>query len=114
MNRLPKFGTLHSECQRCSKFKRNVKESNRFDQEVLASQIKADRFPFPSEGDITLAVRNSNYALGPVTLHLVMKAGSVIPAHIHEGVAESYTWSTVILSTRANNTWPAVTARQGR
>lgn len=59
-----------------------------FDQEILASQVKADRFPFPSEGDITLAVRNKNYALGPVMLHLVMKPGSAIPAHIHEGVAE--------------------------
>jgi len=59
-----------------------------FDQEIFASQIKPDRFPFPSEGDITLAVRNQNYALGPVMLHLVMKPGSVIPAPIHEGVAE--------------------------
>jgi hypothetical protein len=43
-----------------------------FDQEIVASQVKADRFPFPSEGDITLAVRNANYALGPVMLHLAM------------------------------------------
>ena len=35
------------------------------DQEVFDGQIKPDRFPFPSEGDITLAVRNSNYTLGP-------------------------------------------------
>jgi hypothetical protein len=34
------------------------------DQETPASQVKADRFPFPCEGDITLAVRNANYALG--------------------------------------------------
>ena len=59
-----------------------------FDQEILNSQVKADRFPFPCGGDITLAVRNKSYALGPVMLHLVMKAGSVIPAHLHEGVAE--------------------------
>lgn len=59
-----------------------------FDQEILNSQVKADRFPFPCEGEITLAVRNKNYALGPVMLHLVMKAGSMIPAHMHEGVAE--------------------------
>lgn len=58
------------------------------DQEVLASQIKADRFPFPSEGDITLAVRNANYTLGPVMLHLAMQPGAVIPAHLHKGVAE--------------------------
>jgi hypothetical protein len=38
-----------------------------FDQEILASQVRADRFPFPHEGDITLAVRNTNYALEPVT-----------------------------------------------
>ena len=37
-------------------------------QEILDSQIKADRFPFPSEGDITLAVHNANYTLGPVML----------------------------------------------
>jgi quercetin dioxygenase-like cupin family protein len=59
-----------------------------FDQEILASQVKADHFPFPCEGDITLAVRNKNYALGPVMLYLVMKPASVIPAHFHEGVAE--------------------------
>ena len=27
------------------------------DQEVFGSQIKTDRFPFPSEGDITLVSR---------------------------------------------------------
>jgi quercetin dioxygenase-like cupin family protein len=59
-----------------------------FDQEILASQVKADRFPFPCEGDVTLAVRNTNYTLGPVMLHLMMAPGSVIPAHLHEGVAE--------------------------
>ena len=59
-----------------------------FDQEILASQVKSDRFPFPSEGDITLAVRNKNYSLGPVMLHLVMTPGSVIPAHLHEGAPE--------------------------
>jgi hypothetical protein len=58
-----------------------------YDQEIPASQIKADRFPFPCEGDITLAFRNKNYALGPVMLHIVMKPGSVIPAHLHEGVS---------------------------
>ena len=58
------------------------------DQEIFESQVKADRFPFPSEGDITLAVRNANYTLGPVMLHLVMKPGAAIPAHIHKGVAE--------------------------
>jgi Cupin domain len=59
-----------------------------FDREILKQQVKSDRFPFPCEGDITLSVRNSNYSLGPVMLHLVMQPGSVIPAHIHEGVAE--------------------------
>ena len=60
-----------------------------YDLEIPASQVKADRFPFPSEGDITLAVRNKNYALGPVMVHIVMKPGSVIPAHKHEGMAEA-------------------------
>ena len=60
-----------------------------YDQEIPASQVKADRFPFPSEGDITLAVRNKNYALGPVMVHIVMKPGSVIPAHKHEKMAEA-------------------------
>ena len=50
------------------------------DQEVIGSQLKRDRFPFQSEGDITLAVRNANYTLGPVMLHIVMKPGAVIPA----------------------------------
>jgi quercetin dioxygenase-like cupin family protein len=58
------------------------------DQEVLDSQIKADRFPFPSKGDITLAVRNANYTLGPVMLDLTMKPGAFIPAHLHKNVAE--------------------------
>ena len=59
-----------------------------FDQEILASQVKADKFPFQGEGDITLAIRNKNYALGPVMLHLSMSPGSTIPAHSHEDVAE--------------------------
>jgi quercetin dioxygenase-like cupin family protein len=59
-----------------------------FDQEILASEVQSDRFPFPSEGNITLAVRNKNYSLGPVMLHLAMAPGSLIPAHLHEGVAE--------------------------
>ena len=59
-----------------------------FDQEVFAAQVKAGGFPFPSEGNITLAVRNKNYSLGPVMLHLNMSPGSVIPEHSHEEVAE--------------------------
>jgi len=59
------------------------------DQEVLASQLKTDHFPFPSEGDVTLAVRNANYTLGPVMLHVAMKAGATIPAHLHKGMAEA-------------------------
>jgi redox-sensitive bicupin YhaK (pirin superfamily) len=59
------------------------------DQEVLDSQLKTDRFPFPSEGDVTLAVRNANYTLGPVMLHIAMKAGATIPAHLHNGMAEA-------------------------
>jgi quercetin dioxygenase-like cupin family protein len=60
-----------------------------YDQEIPAAQVKADRFPFPSEGEITLAVRNKDYALGPVMVHIVMKPGSTIPAHKHEGMAEA-------------------------
>lgn len=59
------------------------------DQEVSELQLKADRFPFRSEGDITLAVRNADYALGPVMLHIVMKPGASIPAHHHNGMAEA-------------------------
>ena len=59
------------------------------DQEVIGSQLKRDRFPFQSEGDITLAVRNANYTLGPVMLHIDMKPGAVIPAHLHRGTAEA-------------------------
>ena len=60
-----------------------------YDQEIPASQVKTDRFAFPCEGDITLAVRNKNYALGPVMVHIVMKPGSIILAHTHEGMAEA-------------------------
>ena len=42
------------------------------DQEVISSQLKTDRFPFQSEGDITLAVRNADYTPGPVMLHITM------------------------------------------
>jgi len=59
------------------------------DQEVIGSQLKTDRFPFQSEGDITLAIRNANYTLGPVMLHIAMKPGAVIPAHFHKGMAEA-------------------------
>ena len=59
------------------------------DQEVIGSQLKRDRFPFQSEGDITLAVRNANYTIGPVMLHIDMKPGAVIPAHLHRGTAEA-------------------------
>ena len=59
------------------------------DQEVIGSQLKTDRFPFQSEGAITLAVRNANYAPGPVMLHIAMKPGAVIPAHLHKGMAEA-------------------------
>ena len=59
------------------------------DLEVIGSQLKTDRFPFQSEGDITLAVRNANYTLGPVMLHIAMKPGAVIPAHLHKGTAEA-------------------------
>jgi quercetin dioxygenase-like cupin family protein len=59
------------------------------DQEVIGSQLKTDRFPFQSEGDITLAVRNANYTLGPVMLHIAMKPGAFIPAHLHKGTTEA-------------------------
>lgn len=59
------------------------------DQEVIGSLLTAGRFPFPSEGDITLAVRNANYTLGPVMLHITMKPGAVIPAHLHKGMSEA-------------------------
>jgi redox-sensitive bicupin YhaK (pirin superfamily) len=65
-----------------------TQESAMIDREILAAEVKSDRFPFPNQGDITLAVRSANYSIGPVMLHLVMQAGSVIPAHIHEGVSE--------------------------
>src|SRR5215470_2270709 len=53
----------------------NAGDSIMVDQEVIDSQLKADRFPFPSEGDITLRVRNANYTLGPVMLHVGMNPG---------------------------------------
>ena len=59
------------------------------DQEVNDRQLKVDRFPFQSEGEITLAVRNANYTLGPVMLHIEMKPGAKIGAHHHEGMAEA-------------------------
>ena len=79
------------------------------DHEVLDSQLKTDRFPFPSEGDITLRVRNANYTLGPVMLHIGMKPGAVIPAHLHKGMAEARSISLRATSrTRASSTRPAL------
>ena len=54
------------------------------DQEVFQNQLKTDQFPYPSKGTITLAVRNANYTLGPVMVHLDMKPGAVIPRHLHK------------------------------
>src|SRR5215831_14747952 len=78
------------------------------DQEVLDSQLKADRFPFPSEGDITLKVRNANYTLGPVMLHIGMKPGAVIPAHLHKAWPRHSMWLRAISPTRASSTRPAL------
>jgi quercetin dioxygenase-like cupin family protein len=66
-----------------------MEENTMVDQEILESQLKADRPPFPYKGDITIAVRNANYALGPAMVHIVMKPGSVIPAHLHKGLEEA-------------------------
>ena len=59
------------------------------DQEVIGSQLQTNRFPFQSEGDIALAIRNANYTLGPVMLHIAMKPGAVIAAHLHNSMAEA-------------------------
>jgi quercetin dioxygenase-like cupin family protein len=67
----------------------STQETGQVDLEVIGSQLKTDRFPFQSEGDITLAVRNANYTLGPVMLHIAMKRGAVIPVHLHKGMAEA-------------------------
>jgi len=45
--------------------------------------------PSPVRATITLRVRNTNYTLGPVMLHIGMKPGAVIPAHLHKGMAEA-------------------------
>jgi quercetin dioxygenase-like cupin family protein len=59
------------------------------DQEAFDNQLKSDRFPFSSKGDISLAVRNANCTLSPIMLHVTMKPGATIPAHIHKGMAEA-------------------------
>jgi quercetin dioxygenase-like cupin family protein len=59
------------------------------DLEVSSSELKSDRFPFPNEGDVRLSVRNANFTLGPVMLHITMQPGAVIPAHLHKGMAEA-------------------------
>ena len=45
--------------------------------------------PSPVRATITLRVRNTNYTLGPAMLHIGMKPGAVIPAHLHKGMAEA-------------------------
>jgi quercetin dioxygenase-like cupin family protein len=83
-----KLAITDSPLQRLSQ-KQEARSGIMVDQEVFDSQLKRDRFPFPSEGDITLAVRNANYTLGPVMLHLAMKPGAVVPAHSHKGMSEA-------------------------
>ena len=78
------------------------------DQEVFEGQLKADRFPFPSEGDITLAVRNANYTLGPAMLHVAMQPGAVIPAHSHKGLTEALYVAEGDLTKTASSTRPAL------
>ena len=78
------------------------------DHEVLDGQLKTDRFPFPSEGDITLRVRNANYTLGPVMLHIDMKPGAVIPAHLTKAWPRRSISSRATSRTRASSTGPAL------
>ena len=56
------------------------------DQEVLDSQLRTDPFPFPSEGDITLRVRNADMSLVkplPRTEHFE-KRGHAVPPSLSE------------------------------
>ena len=55
----------------------------------VAGRTNRARVKLRGEGDITLRVRNANYTLGPVILHIDMKPGAVIPAHLHKGMAEA-------------------------
>jgi hypothetical protein len=73
-------------------------------QEILDSQIEPDRFPIPSEGDITLAVHNANYTLGPVMLRLTMKPGAIIRADLHKKLPKYFTSLRATSSTRASST----------
>ena len=57
--------------------------------ELPQPQLKIDRFPFPSKGDITLRARNTNYTAGASNVAHRHEAGAVIPAHLHKGMAEA-------------------------
>jgi hypothetical protein len=73
------------------------------DQEVLDSQLKTDRFPFPSEGDITLKVRNANYTLGPVILHIGMKPARLFRLIYTKAWLRRSMWLRATLPTRASS-----------
>src|SRR6266511_59881 len=78
------------------------------DQEVLDSQLKTDRFPFPSEGDITLKVRNANYTLGPVILHIGMKPARLFRLIYTKAWPRRSMWLRATLPTRASSTRQAL------
>jgi ChrR Cupin-like domain len=59
------------------------------DQEVFEGQLKADRFPFPSEGDITLEVPTRTIPWGQQCYTSLCRPGAVIPAHFHKGLTEA-------------------------
>jgi hypothetical protein len=52
------------------------------DKEVLEIQLKADCFPFTSEGDMRLGPALVGPALGPAMLHLVTKPDAVVPKRL--------------------------------
>jgi hypothetical protein len=70
-----------------------AEESFVVDQEVFASQLSAERFPFASGGDVTLPIRNVKYPLRPViySRHEARRGRSETPPqkHLHRGIAEA-------------------------
>ena len=58
-----------------------------YHKENQTTQVLADPFPLPHEGEIAFAARYTSYALGPVMLQVSLKPGSTIPVHVDPGMA---------------------------
>jgi anti-sigma factor ChrR (cupin superfamily) len=59
------------------------------DKVVKSADVGPANFPFPGyTGDIKVKVLNTDYALGPLMIHIQMEPGATIKAHLHKKATE--------------------------